>query len=168
MYRSIIAWLKQRVKVKSGKKLPRWTWGFWAIPFLFILLSYLLIFKDLPSPAKLAQYNVPIATKIYDRNGILLYQIYSGENRSIVNLSQVPKYLVDATIAIEDKNFYNNQGFSITGYLRAIKNIVTLQGISGGSTITQQLIKSAFLSPDPTIVRKIKESQVFIQDFIIN
>ena len=54
------------------KKLPRYAWGFWILPVLLVLISYLLIFKDLPTPTNLAQYNIPIATKIYDRNGKLV------------------------------------------------------------------------------------------------
>jgi 1A family penicillin-binding protein len=158
MYRSIIAWLQKRVKFKSGKKLPRWTWGFWLLPFLFVLLSYLFIFKDLPSPAKLAQYNVPIATKIYDRNGNLLFDIFADQNRTPVLLSEMPKYLQEATISIEDKDFYKHQGINLVGgILRALVVDVTHGELQGGSTITQQLVKSELLSPEQTVTRKIKE-----------
>ena len=158
MFQSIISWLKKRVKVKSGKKLPRWTWGFWLIPILFVVVSYLLIYKDLPSPAKLAQYNIPISTKIYDRNGALLFDIFADQNRSPVLLSEIPKYLQEATISIEDKDFYYHQGINIFGgMLRALIADITRGQLQGGSTITQQLVKSALLSPERTITRKIKE-----------
>lgn len=143
---------------KRRKKIPRWAWAFWALPFLLVLMSYLLIFKDLPSPAKLAQYNIPISTKIYDRNGELLFDIYADQNRSPVPLSEIPKYLQQATISIEDKNFYQHQGVNIIGgMLRALAADITRGQLQGGSTITQQLVKSALLSPERTVTRKIKE-----------
>jgi penicillin-binding protein 1C len=117
-----------------------------------------LIFKDLPSPAKLAQYNIPISTKIYDRNGKLLFDIFADQNRSPVPLSEMPKNLQEATISIEDKNFYKHQGVNIVGgILRALATDITHGQLQGGSTITQQLVKSALLSPERTVTRKIKE-----------
>lgn len=131
---------------------------FWLLPFAMILLSYLLILKDLPSPARLANYDIPISTKIYDRNGKLLFDIFADQNRSPVALSQIPKYVQEATIAIEDKDFYKHKGISpIGGMLRAVAATVTGGKIQGGSTITQQLVKSALLSPERTVTRKIKE-----------
>ena len=143
---------------KSRKSLPRWAWAFWALPVLLVLTSYLLIFKDLPSPAKLAQYNISISTKIYDRNGKLLFDIFADQNRSPVPLSEMPKNLQEATISIEDKNFYKHQGVNIVGgILRALATDITHGQLQGGSTITQQLVKSALLSPERTVTRKIKE-----------
>lgn len=129
-------------------------------------LTLILFFwygRDLPTPGKLVDAPLSQSTRIYDRNGILLYSVYQNQNRSYVKLSNIPKYLQEGTIAIEDKNFYKNQGFSITGYLRAAKNIVTLQGISGGSTITQQLVKNVLLTSERSITRKIKELILSIQ-----
>lgn len=170
MHYSIIAWtnsqreklrsyLAQKVKVgKSKKSLPRITYAFWLIPFFLVLISYLLIFKDLPSPTRLAQYNTPIATKIYDRSGKLLFDIFADENRTPVPLSEMPKVLQQATIAIEDKNFYQHKGINIIGgMLRAITANITRGQLQGGSTITQQLVKSALLTPERTVIRKIKE-----------
>jgi 1A family penicillin-binding protein len=151
--------MKRSVAVsKSRKKNPRWAWTFWALPILLVLTSYLLIFKDLPSPAKLAQYNTHISTKIYDRSGKLLFDIFADQNRSPVPLSEIPKVLQHATIAIEDKNFYQHQGVNIIGgVLRALAADITHGQLQGGSTITQQLVKSALLSPERTVTRKIKE-----------
>jgi 1A family penicillin-binding protein len=151
-------YLLKPTRIKRGKKIARWTWAFWALPFLLVLTSYLLIFKDLPSPAKLAQYNIPISTKIYDRNGQLLFDIFADQNRSPVPLSEIPKNLQEATIAIEDKNFYQHQGVNVIGgVLRALTADITRGQLQGGSTITQQLVKSALLSPERTVTRKIKE-----------
>lgn len=132
---------------------------------LIILMIFLFIWygRDLPQPGKLIEAPLGQSTRIYDRNGILLYSVYSSSNRTYVKLSDIPKKLQEATISIEDKNFYSNQGFSITGYLRAIRNIVLLRGLSGGSTLTQQLVKNVLLSNERTIPRKIKELILSIQ-----
>ncbi|MBI4099583.1 transglycosylase domain-containing protein [Candidatus Microgenomates bacterium] len=114
--------------------------------------------NQLPNPRLLTVRDIPVSTKIYDRNGILLYQIYSDENRSIIPLSDLPKSAIDATIAIEDKNFYRHLGFDPLGILRAaFANTRGNGNHQGGSTITQQLIKSALLTPQQTLSRKIKE-----------
>ncbi len=126
---------------------------------VFLLFIYFYIFYQLPNPANLKNYQViPLSTHILDRNGKLLYEIYREQNRTPVKITQLPNYVIEATIAIEDKNFYHHQGVSlIGGIFRAIKDTLLRQKLQGGSTITQQLIKSALLSPDRTIRRKIRE-----------
>lgn len=118
---------------------------------------YVQIFKDLPSATKLTQREQIVTTKILDRNGNLLFRIYKDENRSIIPLSQVPRYMVDATIAIEDKNYYHHFGFDLSGITRAIISNLKGERVQGGSTITQQLVKNTLLSPEKTLQRKIKE-----------
>jgi len=136
----------------------RFRYLFWLLPIGLILISYLAILKDLPSPARLGSYDIPIATKVYDRNGVLLYDIFADQNRTPVPLSQIPKYVQQATIAIEDKDFYKHGGISpIGGMVRAIIASVARSKLQGGSTITQQLVKSALLTPERTVTRKIKE-----------
>jgi len=143
---------------KIGGKKTYAVYAFWVLPLALVLASYIFIFKDLPSPAKLAQYNLAISTKIYDRNGKLLFDIFADQNRTPVPLSEIPKYLQEGTIAIEDKDFYKHQGVNIIGGMaRAVIADVTHGQLQGGSTITQQLVKSALLSPERTITRKIKE-----------
>src|SRR5664280_1043360 len=75
---------------------------------LFIFTFYFLILKDLPLPTKLSSSSTPQSTLIYDRNGKLLYNIYDKKNQSFVTLSNIPKYMQEATIAIEDKSFYQH------------------------------------------------------------
>lgn len=125
--------------------------------FLFLPLLSVLFLSELPNPSLLSVNFIPKTTKIYDRNGTLLYEIFANQNRTIVDLSDVPKHLREATIAIEDKDFYSHPGFDLRGIVRAAISNLQGHGLQGGSTITQQLIKSAFLSPDPSMVRKIKE-----------
>lgn len=103
--------------------------------------------------------SMPMSTHIYDRNGKLIYEFYKDQNRTKVNINNLPKYMAQATVAVEDKDFYRHQGVSlISGILRAVKDmIIQRDNIQGGSTLTQQLVKSALLSPERTIKRKIKE-----------
>ena len=127
------------------------------ICFLALVGSVLWISRDLPTPGKLISADNNQTTKIYDRNGVLLYSFYLNENRTYVSLSQIPKYVQEGTIAIEDKNFYGNPGFSITGMARAVRNMLLGYGVQGGSTITQELIKNVLLTPQQTVQRKVKE-----------
>lgn len=133
-------------------------YAFFLFPVGFLFIFYWVILRDLPSPSKLSTYDVPLATKIYDRNDKLLFDIFVGENRTTVTLDKIPKTVQQATIAIEDKDFYSHSGINpIGGMLRAILASIGRQQLQGGSTITQQLIKSALLSPERTLTRKAKE-----------
>jgi len=136
----------------------RWRYFFWLIPIILILAVYLIIFKDLPSPTKLNSNEIPISSKIYDRNGKLLFDIFVDQNRTYVSFADIPLLVRQATIAVEDKDFYKHQGVDpIGGILRAAIATLTGKKLQGGSTLTQQLVKSALLTPERTITRKIKE-----------
>lgn len=143
-----------------------------AIP---ILLSLIIILKDLPAPAALTNNPIPQTTKIFDRNGKLLYNIYVSENRTVVPLSEIPMHTRQATIAIEDKEFYKHGGINfVGGILRAIKDMLLYRRLEGGSTITQQLVKKSLLSDEQTLTRKIKEAilafwteQIYSKDQIL-
>lgn len=136
-----------------------------ALVFLGLLsASYFFVLKDIPSAAKIAQNNYPQSTKIYDRNDTLLYTIYSTRNQSFVPLDRIPKPIQQATIATEDKDFYNHGAIDIRGIVRAFYSTVFKKEIQGGSTITQQLVKNSLLTPEQTITRKVKE---IILSFIV-
>lgn len=125
--------------------------------FLFYSVSLVKVGSSLPSPSQLYISQRPLTTQIYDRQGKLLYQFYEGYNRKLIQLDELPKELVQATISIEDKNFYSHPGVDISGILRALK-VQFAEGVTqGGSTISQQLIKNTLLTSDRTITRKIKE-----------
>lgn len=131
---------------------------FVALLFCFFgLLVYWYLLKDLPSPSLLTDSPPSLTTKIYDRHGVLLYQIYKDQNRSLVKLSDLPQHVLDATLAAEDKSFYSHHGLSLTGIIRAATNNLTRGTTQGGSTITQQLVKNVLLSPEKTFIRKLKE-----------
>lgn len=131
--------------------------GFLSFVFIFLPIIFFVFVADLPNPDSLSVDAISKTTKIYDRNGILLYEIYANQNRTPVKLADIPKNLQNATVAIEDKDFYTHPGFDIRGIVRSALVDFKGTGFQGGSTITQQLIKSAFLTPEPTIIRKVKE-----------
>lgn len=126
------------------------------VVFLVFYFSF-FIFTNLPHPRLLAQKPVPLTTKIYDRNGILLYQFYSDQNRTLAKLPELPPYVPGAIIAAEDKNFYKHPGFDPAGITRAAIANYNGDSAQGGSTITQQLVKFSLLTPERTVTRKIRE-----------
>ena len=144
-------------RIKISKKVLALS-TFVLCSLFFVLLFYQTILKDLPNPHELITREQVLTTKIYDRNGELLYKIYRRQNRSLVKLDDVPLYLRQATIAIEDREFYSHQGVSPQGIARALYRNLVLGKLSGGSTITQQLVKNALLTPERTWQRKIKEA----------
>lgn len=118
-------------------------------------VNYLV--KTLPKPTLLTVRDIPTSSRIYDRNGKILYEIYADENRTPVQLSEIPDIVKQATIAIEDKDFYSHNGFSLKGIIRAFIHNINSSTIEGGSTLTQQLVRSALLTPEKTFTRKLKE-----------
>lgn len=125
---------------------------------IFFYQSYAFM-QNLPSPANIGKTNYQLSTHLYDRNGKLLYEIYRDQNRTPVKLADLPPYVAQASIAIEDKDFYHHGGISfVGGILRALRDTWKTNELQGGSTITQQLIKSALLTPERTLERKIKEA----------
>src|SRR6059036_524619 len=115
--------------------------------------------SDLPSASDLATVPVPLTTHIYDRSGEHLLYTLSDERRDLISIDAVPKRMQDATIAIEDKRFWTNPGVDFAGIIRAFQvNSASGRITQGGSTITQQLIKTRLLGDDPTFTRKIKEA----------
>lgn len=136
-----------------------------GVLFLFLALILLLVgtfvffAKDLPDPSRLDERFVVQSTKIYDRTGkIILYDIYGEEKRTIIPFEEIPEYVKQAAIAIEDQNFYHHPGIDIRAVIRATFQNLSGNSLQGGSTITQQFIKNSILSPERTFVRKIKEA----------
>jgi len=134
----------------------------------FALLSLLLftcslslfayLFWGIPLPTQLtSEARNPVSTQILDRNGKLIYEIYEGKRRTPIILKDLPPYAYQATIAVEDKDFYKHHGLSFSGMARALFKTTVKQDLQGGSTITQQLVKTTLLSPERTVRRKIRE-----------
>jgi 1A family penicillin-binding protein len=122
-----------------------------------IIIVGFYFFWGIPLPTNLSSGNLPVSTKIFDRNEKLIYEIYADTKRTPVKLDNLPEHVRHATISIEDKDFYKHQGFSFSGITRAVYTTVFKRQLQGGSTITQQLVKNALLSPERTVRRKAQE-----------
>ncbi len=154
------------IRPKRLFRLRRWTWrrflktsfliassGFVAIIFLFAWYA-----RDLPTPGKIRKYHPVEATQIFDRAGQPLYAVFGEEKRLSITADQIPAIVKFATISVEDKDFYKHRGIDLRGIIRGtILRPLTGQRAQGGSTITQQYVKNALLSPERSIDRKIKE-----------
>lgn len=128
-----------------------------AIPIIAVSVAVILVLKDVPKATVIGSNNFPQSSKIYARDGKLLYTIYSSKNQSFVPLNKIPKQLQHATISIEDKNFYNHGAIDVRGIARAAYVTLFHKSVQGGSTITQQLVRNSLLTLDRTLTRKIKE-----------
>lgn len=147
-------------KITIKKILPKKGYRllFLLLPlFIFVGLFYFFILRDLPSPTRLSSTTLPQSTKIYDRNHQLLYTIYADKNQSFTPLDRIPLDLQHATIAIEDKDFYHHGPVDLRGIMRAAYATVFKKDLQGGSTLTQQLVKTSLLTPERTVQRKVKE-----------
>ena len=113
----------------------------------------------IPALESIAERRVDQSTKIYDRTGdILLYDMSQDVRRALVPFEDISPYIKNATIAIEDKDFYSHNGFVFSSFMRAVLvNLTTLSFSQGGSTITQQVVKNSILTKDKTPTRKLKE-----------
>jgi penicillin-binding protein 1C len=124
-----------------------------------LVIATILLMRDLPSPRRLTNTeNYPVSTQIFDRNGTLLYEIFADENRVPIALKDLPPYVYQASISIEDQNFYKHFGFDVVAIARAARSTLTGKRLEGGSTITQQLVKNALLTNERSLKRKIKEA----------
>jgi membrane peptidoglycan carboxypeptidase len=170
-----------RRRKKTGKIQAIWKricphrkahkWGFKRFFLLFVGLVFFGLFfygwLFLPSVSNADQLAFAESTIIYDRGALdeeedpnehILYVIHGDENREHIPLSEIPQYMIDATISIEDDSFYSHFGFDLGGIIKAVLNHFFNIGSSrGGSTITQQLVKNTFLSREKTITRKFNE-----------
>ncbi len=137
-----------------------WIFLFSILIIIFIGLSIFIYYaKDLPRPEVFTEREQIMPTRIYDRTGeTLLRTIYGEEKRELVALNNVPDHLVKAVLAAEDDNFYNHHGVDFAGIARAILVDLKLKKpAQGASTISQQLIRSTFLSLEKSAKRKIRE-----------
>jgi len=158
---------------KSSKKIFQKRFA-WIAPFkklfkiagvgfvLLIIFSFFLFvyfIKDLPRPERFSEGVIAQSSKIYDRTGkVLLYEIAGEEKRTFVKLSEIPDYLKWAVISVEDAKFYTHKGLDFRALLRAVLYDLKLGKFAqGASTISQQLIRSYFLSTQKTLTRKTRE-----------
>jgi len=142
---------------------------FWAILGAISVALFLLTLwgiaavaqmaRELPDPADFSNRSVAQSTKIFDRTGeVLLFEIHGDQKRTVIPFDKIPDYAKQATLAIEDQRFYEHQAISWPSLVRAaLVNLLEGGFVQGGSTITQQVAKNAFLTPEKTLSRKIKE-----------
>src|SRR5215207_9392691 len=159
------------MKVKSKRT------GLWRKLRIFLLPGFLLLaggllytFWGLPSIDSLPDHYLTPSIRITDRNGGLLYEILPevGGRNTVLSVENIPQCLKDATIAVEDQNFYAHPGIDLTGILRALWiNLKGGQTIAGGSTITQQVARNVLLGENErlerTYRRKIREAILALQ-----
>ncbi len=165
----------------SGISKRQWkNLGLLLMAVVIFLSGLLLIWVStlkIPTLQDFSDRQIIESTKIYDRTGkILLYDANQNTQRTVVSFDQISQNVKNATIAIEDKNFYQHGGIDITSFFRALlADITTMSFSQGGSTITQQVVKNSLLSSEKAISRKIKEivlairmEQIYTKDQILN
>ena len=133
--------------------------GILGIGLLFtgILMIWVSTLK-LPDFKSFTERKIQSSTKIYDRTGtILLYDVHQNIKRTVIPYEDMGTNILNATVAIEDSEFYQHKGIRLKSILRAILANITGKSVQGGSTITQQLIKNTLLTPEKSLTRKMKE-----------
>ena len=150
----------------TDKKNKKKSFGFKKF-FLALLTLFIVVFLGvgcglvaigLDGDKDVSDIHPPASSQILDMNGNLITNIHATENRTLVTLDKIPANLQNAFIAVEDNRFYEHNGIDPRGIFRAIySNLTSGEVAEGGSTITQQLAKNAFLSQDRTFKRKIQE-----------
>lgn len=118
---------------------------------------YALLVRDLPDFTSLDDYNPPVVSEVYDRNGLLIGEYYT-EQRRLVPINEIPPHVQHAFVAAEDGDFYEHGGVDYVSILRAaLANFQEGEITQGASTITQQMVKSLLLTPERTYKRKMRE-----------
>ena len=153
-------WSKYLVKSLKKHSIKNWFFALFGIGIvLFGILAIWISTLQLPDFKSFTDRKIQSSTKIYDRTGtILLYDVHQDIKRTIIPYESMGINIKNATVAIEDSEFYNHKGIRISSIIRAtVWAKITGKKIQGGSTITQQLIKNTLLTSDRTLARKIKE-----------
>lgn len=121
-------------------------------------------FMSLPDVSRLHYYQPHVRSEILTTQGETVHKIFGEENRKLITLSDLPAYVVNAVLAIEDARFREHKGIDPIGIVRALRNNMAQNSAAeGGSTITQQLTKNLFFTPEKTISRKVAEAAIAIQ-----
>ncbi len=151
---------------KKKEKIKKILINILYISIIFILIGILLLLsvfvyfaRDLPRPERYADRPIAEPTHIYDRTGEhILYTIYGEEIREVTSIDNIPDYFIDALLTAEDRNFYNHFGIDLQGIARsAILNFQAQRTVAGGSTISQQFVRSAVLTTEREVIRKVRE-----------
>ena len=149
----------EKKKIKKTSTFKSFVYGI-LFTLFFVIFPFNVYewFRQIPSPDLLVDQSGGKPTRILDRNGRLLYEIYVDKRFDPVTLSEIPEHVVQATIAVEDAKFYDHFGLDFQGIGRALVSNAKGDAVQGGSTITQQLIKNVLLTSERTITRKAREA----------
>lgn len=151
---------------KPKRKTVRWfVFAFISVIFCLVLIAgigfsafYIQLDRSLPSTQSLKNYHPALVSSVYSADGELIGEFFL-ERRYLTQLQDVPPMLIKAFLAAEDVRFYEHGGVDFFGILRAsFKNLQAGEIVQGGSTITQQVVKSLLLTPEKTMTRKMKEA----------
>ncbi|OGD10619.1 hypothetical protein A2397_06070 [Candidatus Amesbacteria bacterium RIFOXYB1_FULL_44_23] len=165
-------WEDKQMKYLGRRRRMSWSknmvWVLWAVlgsiavGVVVLLIIFAYFAKDLPSPDKIVRRE-GFSTKIFDRKGELLYDVFSDQRRTPVEWAAIPDSLKKATVAVEDKSFYTHAGVDPLTPFRIVYNIIFKRRVIGGSSLTQQLVKNVLLTDERTITRKLKEFILALQ-----
>ncbi|HPV15065.1 MAG TPA: PBP1A family penicillin-binding protein [Candidatus Cloacimonadota bacterium] len=147
------------INTEEFKNVLLWV-GFGTCVFIGIVAGLFWFYCDsLPPTEELKNFTLPTGSEVYDCNGKLVYLFASqGEKRKLVSIKELPEHLIDALIITEDKRFFWHFGIDPIGLVRAVFADLRSGGYAqGGSTITQQMARNMFLSPEKKLSRKMKE-----------
>jgi penicillin-binding protein 1A len=149
---------------KTLKKTVLILFGLTAAVCVGVMVGIVLtLIKDLPPIQSLEDFQPSATTRLYSAEGDILAELFV-EQRDLVPLKEIPQHLKAGVLATEDRKFYQHSGIDIKGILRAVvKNLQAGEYVEGASTITQQLTKTLFLSPEKTLRRKIREAFLALQ-----
>lgn len=148
-------------KKSMFRRISKYLFFTFAVCVLVFTIFILVLEMGLPDPKQLTNRQVHQSTKIYDRTGTnLIYEIFSEKKRTVISLDDLPSYVINATLAVEDKNFYSHHGIAWKSLARAVvSDVLRLKsGRGGASTLTQQLVKNAIVGNERSLTRKLKEA----------
>ncbi len=157
------------------QKVIGWLWFFFKLGFVFCVIATIIITGAIIGVVKGFSEKIPIisessyrpnlTTQIYDCNGKVLAKLHAEENRTrILSSKEIPDNMKHAVVAIEDERFYQHYGIDIVGIMRAMVSNIKAGGVKqGASTLTQQLVKNAFLTSEKTFKRKAIEAMMAFQ-----
>ena len=176
--REYISRAKKRLRsITKRQKKNLLTLGLAVVVFLSGITVFWLANLKIPTLEAFSERQVSESTKIYDKTGeVLLYDVNQDVKRTVVPFDKISRNVKNATVAIEDKNFYTHGGVDVSSLIRALlTDIAMLEFSQGGSTITQQVVKNSLLTREKKISRKLKEwvlalklEKVLSKDEILN